>query len=218
VVWPQKALQGLKQETPSPSSSEAEPYVHPSAIVDPGAHIGSGTKIWHFCHIMPGVEIGPDCSLGQNVFVASGVRMGRGVKVQNNVSLYEGVDIGDEVFLGPSCVFTNVMNPRSAVVRRGEYRSTKLHRGVSIGANATLVCGIELGEYAFVGAGAVVHRDVAPFELVVGVPSRRVGWMSKAGHRLVFDAAGWAQCPEGLDWYFRSADERVISVGTRTTE
>jgi len=195
--------------------SEDRPYVHPSAVVDPGAEIGAGTKIWHFCHIMPGAQIGERCSLGQNVFVADGVRIGSGVKIQNNVSLYTGVEIGDEVFLGPSCVFTNVINPRSAVVRRGEYSPTVLERGVSIGANATIVCGSVLREWCFVGAGAVVKGEVGAYELVVGVPARRVGWMSRFGHRLEFDELGWARCPEALDWYFRSAGHSVIRVGAR---
>ncbi len=195
--------------------NEEEPFVHPTAIVDPGAEIGAGTKIWHFCHVMPGAKIGERCSLGQNVFVADGVHIGHGVKIQNNVSIYTGVEIGDEVFLGPSCVFTNVLNPRSEIVRRGEYTATLLERGVSIGANATIVCGSVLRESCFVGAGAVVKGEVGPFELVVGVPAKRIGWMSRFGHRLHFDGQGWAQCPEGLDWYFLSKEQTVIRVGTR---
>lgn len=170
-------------------------FIHPSAIIDEGAHIGPGTHIWHFCHVMGGAIIGADCSLGQNVFVADGVRLGDRVKVQNNVSLYAGVQCEDEVFLGPSMVFTNVYNPRSAVNRKGEYLPTRVRRGVTIGANATIVCGIEIGAYAFIGAGALVNRDVPPYALVVGNPGRQIGWMSAHGERLHFDAKGEATCP-----------------------
>lgn len=176
-------------------------FIHPTAIIDPGAMIGEGTKIWHFSHVMEGAVIGDACSIGQNVFIASGVQLGRGCKVQNNVSLYEGLICEDEVFLGPSCVFTNIRNPRSAVVRKGQYQTTLLRRGVTIGANATLVCGIELGEYAFVGAGAVVTQTVAPYALVVGTPARQIGWMSRHGHRLHFNQDGFAQCPESGERY-----------------
>lgn len=176
-------------------------FIHPTAIIDPGAMIGEGTKIWHFSHVMEGAVIGDACSIGQNVFIASGVQLGRGCKVQNNVSLYEGLICEDEVFLGPSCVFTNIRNPRSAVVRKGQYQTTLLRRGVTIGANATLVCGIELGEYAFVGAGAVVTQTVAPYALVVGTPARQIGWMSRHGHRLHFNQDGIAQCPESGERY-----------------
>lgn len=158
-------------------------YVHPSAVVDGGVHLGEGTKIWHFCHVSSGAHIGPGCILGQNVFVGK-VTIGRGTKIQNNVSVYNGVEIGDYCFLGPSMVFTNVMNPRAEVERKHEYRKTKLQRGVTIGANATIVCGVTLGTYAFVAAGAVVRRDVLPFELVGGVPARRLGWMCKCGEKL----------------------------------
>ncbi|MEO0731639.1 MAG: acyltransferase [Bacteroidota bacterium] len=170
-------------------------YVHPTAVVDDGARISTGTKIWHFCHLMPDCEIGPDCNLGQNVFVASGVRLGKNCKVQNNVSLYAGVTCGDDVFIGPSAVFTNVVNPRAAVNRRGEYAPTVVEKGVTIGANATIVCGRHLGHYAFVGAGSVVTKDVPPYALVVGNPARQIGWMSAAGGRLDFDADGRAICP-----------------------
>ncbi len=171
-------------------------FAHPTACIDEGAIIGAGTKIWHFCHLMPGCQLGESCNLGQNVFVASGVVLGNGVKVQNNVSLYEGVVCEDEVFLGPSCVFTNVLNPRSAINRRGQYATTRVGKGASIGANATIVCGHDIGAFAFIGAGAVVTKNVPPYALVVGNPARQIGWMSAHGHRLHFNAAGKAQCPE----------------------
>lgn len=170
-------------------------YAHETAIVDPGAEVGAGTKIWHFCHLMPGCRIGENCSLGQNVMVAPGVILGDGCKVQNNVSLYTGVECEADVFLGPSCVFTNVINPRSAVSRKDEYRKTIVRRGASIGANATIVCGVEIGEYAFIGAGAVVTKNVPPFALVIGNPARQRGWMSKAGYKLIFNELGEAACP-----------------------
>jgi UDP-2-acetamido-3-amino-2,3-dideoxy-glucuronate N-acetyltransferase len=176
-------------------------YVHPTAIIDEGAQIGAGSKIWHFCHVMPGAVLGGGCSLGQNVFVANKVRLGRNVKVQNNVSLYEGVICEDDVFIGPSAVFTNVINPRSGVERKHEYQPTVLRKGVSIGANATIVCGVTLGTYAFVGAGSVVTRDVAAYALVVGNPARHVGWMSAHGTRLVFDEQGKAVCSESGEIY-----------------
>lgn len=171
-------------------------FAHPSAIIDAGASIGAGSKIWHFCHLMPGCELGEDCSLGQNVFVADGVKLGRNCKVQNNVSLYAGVSCGNDVFIGPSAVFTNVINPRSAVNRKSEYLPTVLEDGVTIGANAVIVCGTRLGHHAFVGAGSVVTKEVKPYALVVGNPARRIGWMSTAGGRLHFDAEGRANCPE----------------------
>jgi UDP-2-acetamido-3-amino-2,3-dideoxy-glucuronate N-acetyltransferase len=171
-------------------------YAHPTAVIDEGAEIGSRACIWHFCHIMTGCRIGEGCSLGQNVFVATGVVLGRNVKVQNNVSLYEGVTCEDDVFLGPSVVFTNVSNPRSAVVRRGQYLPTRVRRGATIGANATIVCGNEIGSYAFIGAGAVVTHSVADYALIVGNPARQIGWMSEHGHRLHFDDQGLATCPE----------------------
>jgi UDP-2-acetamido-3-amino-2,3-dideoxy-glucuronate N-acetyltransferase len=168
--------------------------VHESAYVDDGASIGAGSRVWHFCHVMGGAVIGPRSSLGQNVVVMNGVTVGANVKIQNNVSLYEGVELEDDVFCGPSMVFTNVYNPRSAVSRRSEYRRTLVRRGASIGANATIVCGVTIGRYAFVGAGAVVNRDVPDYALVAGVPGRRIGWMSEAGFRLdvVTPAAGEA--------------------------
>lgn len=176
-------------------------FIHPTAVVDPGAQIGAGTKVWHFCHVMSEAIIGGGCTLGQNVFVADGVRLGRHVKVQNNVSLFEGVICEDEVFIGPSAVFTNVINPRSAVVRKAEYQTTHLEKGVTIGANATILCGKRLGRYAFVGAGAVVTHDVEPYALVVGNPARPIGWMSERGHRLHFNEDGWASCPDSGDTY-----------------
>ena len=165
-------------------------FIHESSFVDDGAQLGPGTKIWHFCHVMPGAVIGARCNLGQNVVVMNGVRLGNNVKVQNNVSIYEGVEIEDDVFCGPSMVFTNVMNPRSHVPRKNEYRKTLVRRGSSIGANATIVCGVTLGEYSFVGAGAVVTRDVSAFALVAGVPAKRIGWMCQCGERLPASGVG----------------------------
>ena len=169
-------------------------FVHESSYVDPGAVIGAGTKIWHFSHVMPGAVVGEGCNLGQNVVVMPGTRIGNNVKIQNNVSIYEGVTLEDDVFCGPSCVFTNVLNPRSHVSRKHEYRPTLVRRGSSIGANATIVCGITLGEYAFIGAGAVVTADVPAFALMLGVPARRAGWMCQCGERLAL-ADGAAGCP-----------------------
>jgi UDP-2-acetamido-3-amino-2,3-dideoxy-glucuronate N-acetyltransferase len=162
----------------------ADYFAHESAYIDDGAVIGKGTKIWHFSHVMPGAVIGERCNLGQNVVIMSGTRLGDNVKVQNNVSIYEGVTLEDDVFCGPSCVFTNVINPRSHVSRKAEYKPTLVRRGASIGANATVVCGVTLGTYCFVGAGAVVTADVPPYALVVGMPARRVGWMCQCGERL----------------------------------
>ncbi len=159
-------------------------FAHESSYIDDGAQIGQGTKIWHFCHVMPGAIIGERCNLGQNVVVMQGSRLGNNVKVQNNVSIYEGVVLEDDVFCGPSCVFTNVVNPRSHVSRKAEYQRTLVRRGASIGANATILCGVTLGEYSFIGAGAVVRSDVPPFAIMVGVPARRVGWMCRCGVRL----------------------------------
>jgi UDP-2-acetamido-3-amino-2,3-dideoxy-glucuronate N-acetyltransferase len=171
----------------------ADYFVHPSSFVDDGAVVGAGTKIWHFSHVMPGAVIGARCSLGQNVVVMPGTRIGDNVKIQNNVSIYEGVELEDDVFCGPSCVFTNVVNPRSHVSRRHEYRRTLVRRGATVGANATVVCGVTLGEYAFIGAGAVITKDVLPFALMVGVPARRAGWMCQCGERLRLEA-GRATC------------------------
>ena len=176
-------------------------FAHPSAIVDEGCSIGKGTKIWHFSHIMADAKIGENCNLGQNVVVSPRVVLGNGVRVQNNVSLYEGVMCEDDVFLGPSMVFTNVFNPRSAVSRKHEYMQTLVKKGASIGANATIVCGNEIGEYAFIGAGTVVTKSVPAYALVVGNPSRQVGWMSEFGHKLTFDVDGFAICPESGQSY-----------------
>ncbi|OWP64633.1 hexapeptide transferase [Hymenobacter amundsenii] len=178
-------------------------YAHPTAVLDEGCRVGAGCRIWHFSHVSGNAVLGEGCNLGQNVFVADGVTLGRNVKVQNNVSLYAGVECDDDVFLGPSVVFTNVRNPRAAVPRRGDahYLPTRLGRGVSIGANSTIVCGVTLGEFAFVGAGSVVTRDVLPYSLVYGNPARPQGWMSTHGHQLAFDAAGNATCPESRDQY-----------------
>lgn len=185
-------------------------YAHESAIIDAGAQIGAGTKIWHFCHIMPKAIIGQRCSLGQNVFVADDVQLGNNVKVQNNVSIYTGVICEDDVFLGPSMVFTNVINPRSAYVRRGEYARTLVQRGASIGANATIVCGVTIGSFALIGAGAVITKDVLPYALMVGVPARQLGWISEAGHRLEFNAQHMATCPETQQQYQLSTDQRSV--------
>ena len=176
-------------------------YAHPSAIVDEPAHIGEDTKIWHFCHVMAHARIGKGCSLGQNVFVAARVEIGDNVKIQNNVSLYEGVVCEDDVFLGPSMVFTNVYNPRSWVNRKSEYRKTLVRHGASIGANATIVCGNTIGRFAFIGAGSVVLRDVPDYALVVGNPGRQIGWMSEFGERLYFDETGCAVCPGSGETY-----------------
>ncbi|MFA6126669.1 MAG: DapH/DapD/GlmU-related protein [Bacteroidales bacterium] len=178
------------------------PYsAHESAIIDPGCIIGRGTRIWHFSHLMPGCRIGENCNIGQNVVVSPDVILGNNVKVQNNVSIYTGVICEDDVFLGPSMVFTNVTNPRSHVNRRNQYAPTLVKKGVSIGANATIICGITLGEYCFIGAGAVVTKNVAPYALVVGNPARQTGWISEFGHKLVFDENGIATCPESEEKY-----------------
>lgn len=180
---------------------EKEYFAHPTAVVDEGCTIGKGVKIWHFSHIMPGCVIGESCNIGQNVVISPGVVLGRNVKIQNNVSLYTGVTCDDDVFLGPSCVFTNVTNPRSAVNRRDQYAKTHVGKGASIGANATIVCGHDIGAYAFIGAGAVVTKTVPPYALVVGNPAKQLGWMSEFGHRLAFDKNGVAQCPESKENY-----------------
>jgi UDP-2-acetamido-3-amino-2,3-dideoxy-glucuronate N-acetyltransferase len=179
-------------------------YIHPTALVDEPAHIGNGTKIWHWVHVMAGAVIGDNCVLGQNVFVGGKAVLGNNVRVQNNVSIYDSVILEDDVFCGPSMVFTNVINPRSHVNRKEEYMETRVERGASIGANATVVCGNRIGAYAFVGAGSVVTKPVAAFALVVGVPARQIGWVSKAGHRLAFDADGKATCPETGEAYLLS--------------
>ena len=184
-------------------------FIHPTAVVDEGCTIGESTKIWHFSHIMPGCIIGPSCNIGQNVVISPDVVLGHNVKVQNNVSIYTGVTCDDDVFLGPSMVFTNVINPRSAVNRRGQYQKTHVGKGASIGANATIVCGNNIGEYAFIGAGAVVTRDVLPYALVVGNPARHMGWVSEYGHRLTFDTNGTAACPES-DLVYELKQGRVL--------
>lgn len=171
-------------------------FAHETAVIDDGCTIGEGTKIWHFSHIMPNCVLGEKCNIGQNVVISPEVVLGNNVKVQNNVSIYTGVICEDDVFLGPSMVFTNVMNPRSAVNRRDQYSRTVVKKGASIGANATIVCGNDIGEYAFIGAGSVVTKEVLPYALVVGNPARQIGWMSEYGHRLNFDASGMAVCPE----------------------
>ncbi|WP_439582726.1 acyltransferase [Dyadobacter bucti] len=176
-------------------------FAHETAIIDAPCTIGSGTKIWHFSHIMSNCVIGEKCNIGQNVVVSPGVVLGNNVKIQNNVSIYEGVTCDDDVFLGPSMVFTNVTNPRSAVNRRGQYAKTHVGKGASIGANATIVCGHDIGNYAFIGAGAVVTKTVAPYALVVGNPARKIGWISEYGHRLEFDPEGTAVCPESGEKY-----------------
>jgi UDP-2-acetamido-3-amino-2,3-dideoxy-glucuronate N-acetyltransferase len=191
------------------------PFIHESAYVDEGARVGAGTKIWHFCHVMPGAVIGERCSLGQNVVVMNGVVIGDNVKIQNNVSVYEGVVLEDDVFCGPSMVFTNVVNPRSHVSRKHEYRPTRVRRGATIGANATVVCGATLGEYAFVGAGAVVTKDVPAYALVAGVPARRVGWMCQCGERL--PAAGEGACAACGSTYERAGDGLARTAGPAVT-
>jgi len=176
-------------------------FVHESSYVDDGCTIGKGSKIWHFSHIMTGSELGENCNIGQNVVISPGVKLGKNVKVQNNVSIYTGVICEDDVFLGPSMVFTNIMNPRSAVVRRDQYMSTLVKQGASIGANATVVCGHNIGAYAFIGAGAVVTKDVPDYALMVGNPAKQTGWISEYGHKLDFDNSGKAFCPESKQEY-----------------
>ncbi len=176
-------------------------FAHPTAVIDDACHIGEGTKIWHFSHIMSNCTIGKNCNIGQNVVISPEVVLGNNVKIQNNVSLYTGVICEDDVFLGPSCVFTNVVNPRSAVNRRGQYAKTIVKKGASIGANATIVCGHDIGKFAFIGAGAVVTKHVPDYALVVGNPARQMGWMSEYGHRLSFTEEGIATCPESGEKY-----------------
>jgi UDP-2-acetamido-3-amino-2,3-dideoxy-glucuronate N-acetyltransferase len=177
-------------------------FAHPTAVIDAGCEIGEGTKIWHFSHVMPNCKIGKNCNLGQNVVVSPGVVLGDNVKVQNNVSVYTGVICEDDVFLGPSMVFTNVFNPRSAVNRKNQFLETYVERGASIGANATIVCGNRIGAFAFIGAGAVVTKEVPPYALVIGNPARQTGWMSEYGHKLKFGPTGEATCPESGEVYF----------------
>ncbi len=176
-------------------------FAHDTAVIDENCSIGTGTKIWHFSHIMPNSIIGENCNIGQNVVISPEVRLGNNVKVQNNVSIYTGVECEDDVFLGPSMVFTNVINPRSAVVRKDQYLKTRVCKGASIGANATIICGNQIGQYAFIGAGAVVTKDVPDFALLIGNPAFQSGWMSTYGHKLDFDDAGRAICPESNEEY-----------------
>lgn len=184
--------------------------IHPSAIVEDGAQIGEGTSVWHFCHIMKNAVIGSGCILGQNVFIDNNAVIGNGVKIQNNVSVYNNVIIEDDVFVGPSAVFTNVLNPRSFIERKHQFRKTIVKKGATIGANATLICGITIGEYALVGAGAVVTSSIAPFSLATGNPARHAGWVSKAGHKLQFDRQGFAECRQTGERYV--LDKGVVTV------
>ncbi|MCF6279909.1 MAG: N-acetyltransferase [Flavobacteriaceae bacterium] len=188
-----------------------EYFAHKTAVIDEGCDIGNGTKIWHFSHIMPNSKIGENCNIGQNVVVSSDVVLGTNVKVQNNVSIYTGVICEDDVFLGPSMVFTNVVNPRSAIKRRDEFKTTLVKKGASIGANATIVCGNPIGEYAFIGAGAVVTKEVLSYALVVGNPSKQIGWISEFGHRLEFDKNGFAVCTESKEKY-KLENNSVIKI------
>ena len=192
--------------------------IHPSAIVDPGAVLGDGCRVWHFVHISAGARIGSGCSFGQNAYVGNDVRIGNNVKVQNNVSIYDAVELEDDVFCGPSMVFTNVYNPRAAIERKGEYRRTRVRRGATLGANCTIVCGTTIGRHAFVGAGAVVNRDVPDFALVVGVPARRTGWMSRYGERLALPASGEGStvCSHTGDRY--SLRGEVLTLGERAPD
>lgn len=186
-------------------------FAHETAVIDEGCQIGEGTKIWHFSHIMSNCTIGTKCNIGQNVVVSPDVILGNNVKVQNNVSIYTGVICEDDVFLGPSMVFTNVTNPRSAVIRREQYERTIVKKGASIGANATIVCGNNIGEFAFIGAGAVVTKEVKPYALIVGNPGKQIGWMSEFGHRLEFNSEGIAICPESKEKY-KLKDDQVVKV------
>ncbi len=186
-------------------------FAHESAVIDEGCTIGKGTKIWHFSHIMPNCILGENCNIGQNVVISPEVVLGKNVKVQNNVSIYTGVTCEDDVFLGPSMVFTNVINPRSAINRRGQYLKTNVGLGASIGANATIVCGNDIGKFAFIGAGAVVTKEILPYALVVGNPAKQIGWMSEYGHRLTFDHNDQAVCPESNEKYLL-ADGRVNKI------
>ena len=194
--------------------------VHPSSVVDEGARIGAGTRVWHFCHVMPRAVVGMDCNIGQNVFIDNDVVVGNGVKIQNNVSLYNGVVVEDDVFLGPSMVFTNVINPRSFIERKSEFRPTVLRRGCTVGANATIVCGVEIGAYALIGAGTVVIRDVPAYALMVGNPARQAGWVSRSGERLTLDGKGYAWCASESVGYLLSGGrlERTTGAEGRSTD
>jgi len=191
-------------------------FAHPTAVIDENCEIGNGVKIWHFSHLMSGCKLDDNCNIGQNVFIASGVVLGRNVKVQNNVSVYEGVVCEDDVFIGPSVVFTNVINPRSAVVRKDQYQTTIIKKGATIGANATIICGIEIGEFAFVGAGAVVTKSVLPYALVVGNPASQIGWMSEAGYRLWFNDQGEAIDEEGQKYSLQKNVVTKVSLSSKT--
>jgi UDP-2-acetamido-3-amino-2,3-dideoxy-glucuronate N-acetyltransferase len=192
-------------------NQEKEYYAHETAVIDLGAIIGKGTKIWHFSHIMSNSIIGENCNIGQNVVISPGVVIGNNAKIQNNISLYTGVICEDDVFMGPAMVFTNVINPRSAINRKSEYMKTYVKKGATFGANCTIVCGNTIGEYAFIGAGAVVTKDVKPYALIVGNPGRQIGWMSEYGHRLQFDENGIAVCPESNKKY-KLEDNQVIKI------
>ena len=187
-------------------------FIHETAVIDEGCQIGNGSKIWHFSHIMPNSKLGENCNIGQNVVVSPNVVLGNNVKVQNNVSIYTGVTCEDDVFLGPSMVFTNVINPRSAIIRKEEYLQTLVRKGVSIGANATIVCGNEIGEFALIGAGAVVTKKIKPYALVVGNPAKQVGWVGEYGHRLVFNKEGIAVCLESKQTYQLDKNNFVIRI------
>jgi UDP-2-acetamido-3-amino-2,3-dideoxy-glucuronate N-acetyltransferase len=186
-------------------------FAHETAVIDEGCKIGKGTRIWHFSHIMKGSEIGENCNIGQNVVISPDVKLGNNLKIQNNVSVYTGVTCEDDVFLGPSMVFTNVINPRSAVNRQNEYMQTVVKKGATIGANATIICGHDIGEYAFIGAGAVVTKEVKAYSLVLGNPAKHAGWMSEYGHRLYFDEKGEAICPESNEKY-KLENEKVFKI------
>jgi UDP-2-acetamido-3-amino-2,3-dideoxy-glucuronate N-acetyltransferase len=190
--------------------NEHDYYIHPSAYVDEPCEIGAGTKIWHFCHVMSKAKIGERCILGQNVFVANDVVIGNNVKIQNNVSIYTGIELEDDVFCGPSCVFTNVINPRSQIIRHSQYQRTLVRRGATIGANATIVCGVTIGRHAFIGAGAVVRTDVPDYGLMLGVPTVQKGWMSRHGHRLKDrDSQGYLICPES-GWRYQEVEPGIL--------
>jgi UDP-2-acetamido-3-amino-2,3-dideoxy-glucuronate N-acetyltransferase len=184
-------------------------FCHESSFIGEGARVGKGTKIWHFSHIMSQAVVGENCNIGQNVVISPGVRIGNNVKIQNNVSVYTGVTCDDDVFLGPSCVFTNVINPRSAVNRKSQYAKTRVGRGATIGANATIVCGNDIGQYAFIGAGAVVTKNIPDYALFIGNPAKQIGWMSEYGHRLEFDDSDCATCPESGSQYILTKEGRV---------
>ncbi len=197
-------MSGMREDPRFPGA-----MIHESSYVDDGVVLGRGTKVWHFCHILPGTIIGENCSIGQNVMIGPNVKLGNSCKIQNNVSLYAGVELADDVFCGPSCVFTNVNNPRAGVSRKDEFRLTPIGRGASIGANATIVCGHSLGEYSFIGAGAVVTKNVPPFALMVGNPARRIGWMSRQGERLKADLV----CPRSGERYREVSSAQLELVG-----